>query len=207
MCPPIAENAEADWLIPEALTLRVEGQGTTPARILQQVAYLARHLEVRYHGIPQDIEWTYDGEQLWATAKPPHYHPAAYLDSAKLAAEVIPGVIRPLTWSINRPLTCGVWGEKSLRWCWETGLRGLTLKPPPPCIIPMLTSMQSLLGDIFFFCAWGSPPESLEFLTRGAKFSRPPLMSTLKNVPGLLRLLQRELWLEEQFYQDEATTF
>ena len=58
-----------------------------------------------------------------------------------------------------------------------------------------------------FFLRMGLPPESLEFLTRGAKFSRPPLMSTLKNVPGLLRLLQRELWLEEQFYQDEATIF
>jgi pyruvate,water dikinase len=63
----------------------------------------------------------------------------------------------------------------------------------------------SLLGDIFR--RMGLPAESLEFLTRGAKFSRPPLGSTVKNLPGLLRLLQRELWLADQFAQDQATIF
>jgi len=201
--PPIAENAEADWLIPEALTLRVEGQGTTPARILQQVAYLARHLEVRYHGIPQDIEWTYDGEQLWLLQSRP-ITTLQPIWTRKIAAEVIPGVIRPLTWSINRPLTCGVWGEI---FAVVLGNRatGLDFEATATLHNSHAYFNASLLGDIFL--RMGLPPESLEFLTRGAKFSRPPLMSTLKNVPGLLRLLQRELWLEEQFYQDEATIF
>jgi pyruvate,water dikinase len=48
----------------------------------------------------------------------------------------------------------------------------------------------------------GLPPESLEFLTRGAKFSKPPLSSTLQNLPGLLRLLSRELSLEQDFKRD-----
>ena len=202
--PPIAENAEADWLIPEALTLRVEGQGTTPARILQQVAYLARHLEVRYHGIPQDIEWTYDGEQLWLLQSRP-ITTLQPIWTRKIAAEVIPGVIRPLTWSINRPLTCGVWGEI---FAVVLGNRatGLDFEATATLHNSHAYFNASLLGDIFF-CAWGSPQKAWSFLTRGAKFSRPPLMSTLKNVPGLLRLLQRELWLEEQFYQDEATIF
>ena len=60
--------------------------------------------------MPQDVEWTYDGQQLWVLQTRP-ITTLQPIWTRKIAAEVIPGVIRPLTWSINRPLTCGVWGE------------------------------------------------------------------------------------------------
>ncbi|HEY9300172.1 MAG TPA: PEP-utilizing enzyme, partial [Phormidium sp.] len=63
----------------------------------------------------------------------------------------------------------------------------------------------SLLGQIFR--RMGLPAESLEFLTRGAKFSKPPLISTLQNVPGLLRLWQRERALEADFAKDDRQHF
>ena len=53
----------------------------------------------------------------------------------------------------------------------------------------------------------GLPPESLEFLTRGAKMSKPPLQSTLRSVPGLLRLLKREWQLEKDFEADQDRYF
>ena len=201
--PPVPEEAEADWQLPAALTLAVEGQGTTPALVLQQVAYLARHLEARYHGVPQDIEWTYDGEQLWLLQSRP-ITTLQPIWTRKIAAEVIPGVIRPLTWSINRPLTCGVWGDIFSVVLGDRAA-GLNFEATATLHNSYAYFNASLLGDIFL--RMGLPPESLEFLTRGAKFSRPPLASTLKNLPGLLRLLQRELWLEERFSQDESTIF
>ena len=201
--PPVPTDAEADWQIPDALTLAVDGQGTTPSRVLQQVAYLARHLEARYHGIPQDIEWTYDGEQLWLLQSRP-ITTLQPIWTRKIAAEVIPGFIRPLTWSINRPLTCGVWGEIFSVVLGNRAV-GLNFEETATLHNSHAYFNASLLGDIFL--RMGLPPESLEFLTRGAKFSRPPLLTTVKNVPGLLRLLQRELWLEEQFDRDESTIF
>lgn len=201
--PPVPTDAEADWQRPEALTLAMEGQGATPGQVLQQVAYLARHLEARYHGIPQDIEWTYDGEQLWLLQSRP-ITTLQPIWTRKIAAEVIPGVIRPLTWSINRPLTCGVWGE-IFSVVLGNRAAGLDFEETATLHNSNAYFNASLLGDIFL--RMGLPPESLEFLTRGAKFSRPPLVSTIKNVPGLLRLLQRELWLEDQFDRDESTIF
>jgi pyruvate,water dikinase len=53
----------------------------------------------------------------------------------------------------------------------------------------------------------GLPPESLEFLTRGAKMSKPPLDSTLRNFPGLLRLLVREFCLIMDFHWDNRRRF
>ena len=197
------QSATTDgWRLPSNVTLPVSGKskGRIPPNLIQQVAYLARHLENSFHGIPQDIEWTFDGEQLWVLQSRP-ITTLLPIWTRKIAAEVIPGVIRPLTWSINRPLTCGVWGD----------LFTLVLKDRAADIDFSQTATlhysrayfnATLLGDIFI--RMGLPPESLEFLTRGAKFSRPPLGVTLRNAPGLLRLLRREMSLPRQFAQAEA---
>ncbi|HEY9881328.1 MAG TPA: glycerol-3-phosphate acyltransferase [Leptolyngbyaceae cyanobacterium] len=191
------------WKLPVALTLAVEGEGQVPSRLIQQVAYLARHLESRYHGIPQDIEWSFDGETLWLLQSRP-ITTLQPIWTRKIAAEVIPGSIRPLTWSINRPLTCGVWGE-IFTLVLGTRAEGLDFEETATLHHSYAYFNATLLGDIFL--RMGLPPESLEFLTRGAKFSKPPLASTLKNVPGLLRLAGRELSLEKDFECDRKTLF
>ncbi|PZV09496.1 MAG: pyruvate phosphate dikinase PEP/pyruvate-binding protein [Leptolyngbya sp.] len=201
--PPLAAIAEADWQLSDALTLTVEGEGQTPSRLLQQVAYLARHLESRYQGVPQDIEWSYDGETLWLLQSRP-ITTLQPLWTRKIAAEVIPGTIRPLTWSINRPLTCGVWGEIFAVVLGDRA-RGLDFEATATLHHAHAYFNATLLGDIFR--RMGLPAESLEFLTRGAKFSRPPLASTLRNLPGLVRLLRRELKLEQQFAQENRDRF
>ncbi len=194
---------ESSWRLSDEMTLEVEGAGEVPARIIQQVAYLARHLEARYHGIPQDIEWSYDGETLWllqarsiTTLLP--------IWTRKIAAEVIPGAIRPLTWSINRPLTCGVWGTIFTVVLGDRA-NGLDFTETATLHYSHAYFNASLLGQIFR--RMGLPPESLEFLTRGAKFSKPPIASTLSNIPGLLRLVGREFQLEKDFERDDRTLF
>ncbi len=198
--------ARESWQRPAEITLPVShaqggGASRVPTDLIQQVAYLARHVESRFHGIPQDIEWTFDGEQLWLLQSRP-ITTLLPIWTRKIAAEVIPGVIRPLTWSINRPLTCGVWGD----------LFTIVLKDRAADLDFSQTATlhysrayfnATLLGDIFR--RMGLPPESLDFLTRGAKFSKPPLGATLRNTPGLMRLLRRELSLPRQFAQVDRT--
>ncbi len=179
-------------------SVEIEGEGDLPPALIQEVAVLARDLEDRYHGIPQDIEWTYDGQQLWILQTRPitNLQP---IWTRKIASEVIPGLIRPLTWSINRPLTCGVWGEIFTIVLKERS-QGLEFNQTATLHYSRAYFNATLLGDIFR--RMGLPPESLEFLTRGAKFSKPPLKSTLRNLPGLLRLLGREWNLDKDFEQD-----
>lgn len=176
---------------------RVEGEGEVPVSVIQQVASLTRQLEGRYHGIPQDIEWTYDGQQVWLLQCRP-ITTLSPIWTRKIAAEVIPGFIHPLTWSINRPLTCGVWGEIFTLVLGDRAT-GLDFNETATLHHSAAYFNATLLGEIFR--RMGLPPESLEFLTRGAKFSKPPLRSTLKNLPGLLRLVKRERHLEKDFAQ------
>ncbi|HEY9876423.1 MAG TPA: glycerol-3-phosphate acyltransferase [Candidatus Obscuribacterales bacterium] len=199
------------WVLPENVELVVETlqetslqkTGDVPQRLIQQVAYLARQLESRYHGIPQDIEWTYDGQTLWLLQSRP-ITTLQPIWTRKIAAEVIPGLIRSLTWSINRPLTCGVWGEIFTLVLGDRS-RGLDFNETATLHYSRAYFNASLLGQTFL--RMGLPPESLEFLTRGAKFSKPPLGSTLQNVPGLMRLLGREWRLEKDFQQDYQRYF
>ncbi len=182
---------------------KVEGKGDIPESLLQEVASLARELEDRFRGFPQDIEWTYDGEQLWILQSRP-ITTLQPIWTRKIAAEVIPGLIRPLTWSINRPLTCGVWG-KLFTVVLGDRAKGLNFQETATLHYSRAYFNATLLGKIFL--RMGLPPESLEFLTRGAKFSRPSLLSTLRNVPGLLRLALREWRLEKDFAVDQESLF
>ena len=185
------------WIMPDDLTLEVEGVGEVPPRIIQQVAYWARQLEAHYQGIPQDIEWSYDGQTLWLLQTRP-ITTLLPIWTRKIAAEVIPGLICPLTWSINRPLTCGVWGNLFTLVLGKRS-RGLNFDETATLHYSRAYFNASLLGQIFR--QMGLPPESLEFLTKGAKFSKPPLVSTLRNSMGLMRLLGRELSLVKDFAQ------
>lgn len=200
-----SEQQPADWqaTVEGGVDGGVEGEGNIPLQLIQQVAYLARQIEARYHGIPQDIEWTYDGEQLWLLQARP-ITTLLPIWTRKIAAEVIPGFIHPLTWSINRPLTCGVWGEIFTLVLGERA-SGLEFEETATLHRSAAYFNATLLGDIFR--RMGLPAESLEFLTRGAKFSKPPLSATLRNLPGLLRLVQAEWRLPQEFERDTKQLF
>lgn len=189
--------------IADSAILNTEGSGEISKSIIEQVALVARHIESHYHGIPQDIEWSFDGEILWLLQARP-ITTLRPLWTRKIAAEVIPGVIRPLTWSVNQPLTCGVWGQI---FAIVLGKRAHDLDFGKTATLHHGHAYfnASLLGEIFR--RMGLPPDSLEFLTRGAKFSKPPIKSTLINIPGLLRLVQRERQLLQDFRRDEQTYF
>jgi phosphohistidine swiveling domain-containing protein/glycerol-3-phosphate acyltransferase PlsY len=184
-------------------SIQLEGQGNIPPTLIKQVAYLSRHLEERYHGIPQDIEWTYDGQTLWVLQTRP-ITTLLPIWTRKIAAEVIPGLIRPLTWSINRPLTCGVWGGIFALVLGERAV-GLDFNQTATLHYSRSYFNASLLGEIFR--RMGLPAESLEFLTRGAKMNKPPINTTLRNLPGLLRLLLREFCLTMDFNWDNRRRF
>ncbi len=200
---PMTPHDTSSWLLPPDLTLEVNGSGNIPPQLIQQVAFLARHLEAQHQGTPQDMEWSYDGQTLWLLQTRP-ITTLLPIWTRKIAAEVIPGLIHPLTWSINRPLTCGVWGDL-FTIVLGARAKGLDFNETATLHYSSAYFNASLLGQLFR--RMGLPPESLEFLTRGAKFSKPPLTSTLRNLPRLLRLASRELNLEKDFRRDNRRHF
>lgn len=183
--------------------VQLEGSGNIPPGIVKQVAILARRLEERFHGVPQDIEWSYDGQTLWILQSRP-ISTLLPIWARKIAIEVVPGVIHPLSWSINRPLICGVWGGV---FAVALGARALGLDFSDGATLHFSRAYcnATLLGQIFRRI--GLPAESLEFFTKGDKFDRPTLDTALRNLPGLTRLILREFTLEKDFGRDYHRRF
>jgi len=57
-----------------------------------------------------DMEWVYDGNRIhWVQLREITSLHNAGVYSNKFAREVLPGITKPLVWSINVPLVCGAW--------------------------------------------------------------------------------------------------
>lgn len=100
-------------------------------------------------------------------------------------------MIRPLTWSINQPITCGVWGDIFTLMLGKNRAEGLDFDRTATLHYAHTYFNASLIGSIFK--RLGLPPESLEFLTLGASFgNRDDLETAMKadGTEGLLKFLK-----------------
>ena len=107
-----------------------------------------------------DLEWVYDGKSLyWVQMRKITTLRDVKVYSDSISREMIAGIIKPLIWSINIPLICGVW------------IRMLTELIGPNDLTPDQLVRQfyyrayfnmGLLGEIFE--QLGFPAESLEIM-------------------------------------------
>ncbi len=174
-----------------------------PKEAVQQLIDYGQRIENFFDGLPQDIEWAWDGAKVWILQARPVTN-LVPVWTRKIASEVIPGAVRPLTWSINRPLTCGVWGELFTLVLQERA-QGLDFEQTATLHRSHAYFNATLLGDIFR--RMGLPEQGLAFLVRGEKFTRPPLKATVQNIPGLWQLIQKERKLVQQFKRDQRQQF
>ena len=64
----------------------------------------------RMAGADVDLEWVYDGKTLyWVQLRRITALENARIYSNRIAREMLPGVIKPLVWSVNTPMTSTVW--------------------------------------------------------------------------------------------------
>ncbi|MEG4030709.1 MULTISPECIES: glycerol-3-phosphate acyltransferase [unclassified Microcoleus] len=203
-CTPV--HLEIDFSQPELLEKKLtelQSNSIIAQSILTELVKQAQAIEAFFHGIPQDIEWSWDGEKVWILQSRPITNLQPFW-TRTIAAEVIPGAIRPLTWSINRPLTCGVWGEIFKVVLGDRAI-GLNFNETATLLGSHAYFNATLLGEIFRMM--GLPEQGLEFLLRGQKMGKPPLGKILSSLPGLWRLVQRERALNAQFKGDRTSLF
>ncbi|MEG5159667.1 glycerol-3-phosphate acyltransferase [Microcoleus sp. AT3-A2] len=199
-------HLEINFSTPELLEKKlteINSNSLIAQSILAELVKQAQAIEAFFHGIPQDIEWSWDGEKVWILQSRPITNLQPFW-TRTIAAEVIPGAIRPLTWSINRPLTCGVWGE-IFQVVLGDRASNLNFNETATLLGSHAYFNATLLGEIFRMM--GLPEQGLEFLLRGQKMGKPPLGKILPSLPGLWRLVQRERALNAEFKGDRTSIF
>jgi pyruvate,water dikinase len=150
------------------------------------------------HGQPVDLEWVYDGNEVyWVQLRTiTALNQAVY--SNRIAKEVLPGLIKPLVWSVNVPLVNGAW------------VKLLTEMVGPNRLDPLQLSKSfysrayfnmSALGEVF--ALMGMPHESLELLM-GLEPDAPerprfkPSARTYQLLPRMLGFALDKLRFERQ---------
>ena len=59
---------------------------------------------------PADLEWAFDGETVWwLQVRPITSLRGLTIYSNRIASEYLPGLVKPLVWSINVPMINGAW--------------------------------------------------------------------------------------------------
>jgi pyruvate,water dikinase len=156
---------------------------------------------------PVDVEWAHDGKEIFALQVRPQTGGSVPVYSNRISREVLPGLIKPLVWSINVPIVNSAWIDLF------TSLIGPNDLEPEDLARSFAYrayfNMQAV-GDVFE--AMGMPRDVLEVLMglEGGD-ERPtfrPGLKVLRHLPRMartgLRLARYRKELERELMKLEA---
>jgi phosphohistidine swiveling domain-containing protein len=179
-----------------SLASREEAGAISPA-IIEEVASTTQRISSDF-GAPVDLEWVCDGRKVYivqlrditARGKVTVY-------SNLFSREVLPGLIKPLVWSVNVPLVNGAWARFLSG---MTGLKDLDPQAMAKQFYGRAYFNLSLVGRVWR--RMGMPEDSLERLmgvnrAQGSfKFSINPQAMTV--MPYLLGFLRKHVLLSSE---------
>lgn len=85
------------------------GDGVLPDALAEEIAERATVTAEKY-GAPADLEWVWDGTDLWwLQIRPITGDDDVAIYSNRISREFLPGIIKPLVWSVNVPVVNKAW--------------------------------------------------------------------------------------------------
>jgi pyruvate,water dikinase len=174
------------WVNKWGYFLEQQMEEILPIELVDSIIGEAKEISDKF-GFPVDLEWVYDGEEVyWVQVRevPALHHETIY--SNHLSREMIPGIIKPLIFSINIPLVNAVW----INWISEiTGNLGIKPEDLAKSFYYRVYFNMGVLGRIF--SGLGFPAESVEMLmgtlpSGAARPSFKPTLKTFSRLPWLL---------------------
>lgn len=160
--------------------------------LMAQIVGETRELEAHF-GQPVDLEWVTDGQQVyWVQARPISTGKQVDIYSNRIAREVLPGVIKPLVWSVNVPLVNSAWVRLFSELIGPNDIKPEALSK---AFYYRAYFNMGTIGRIFE--ALGMPRETLELLMGfegGAERPRfRPSGKTFGHLPRMARFAMRKL--------------
>jgi pyruvate,water dikinase len=147
---------------------------------------------VNAYGGALDLEWVYDGQAIhWLQLRPITALNDVNIYSNRIAREVLPGMIKPLVWSINVPLVNGAWTDLFAE---LIGPHDITPEELSSAFHYRAYFNMKVIGQIM--AALGMPEETLE-LVMGLEggSDRPsfrPGRGTIRHIPRMIAFAARK---------------
>lgn len=171
----------------------------TPAQeeygeLMHSVLLEAKEIERKY-GKPVDLEWTYDGQHLyWVQLREITTVKGLNIYSNRISKEFLPGMIKPLIWSVNIPVVNTSW-KQLLSELVGKSARHIDINRLAKSFYYRAYFNMGIIGDIFELI--GMPRESIELLmgvkiTGGKRPRIRPSMRVMKYLPRLILFAARK---------------
>jgi pyruvate,water dikinase len=180
------------WVYKWGKWIEVPEQSQVDEMILGLVVDQTKSIEKAF-GQPVDLEWVFDGSTLyWVQLRPITAIEQPVIYSNRISREVLPGIIKPLVWSVNVPLVNGAWIKLF------TELIGRNNLQPDQLSKAFYYRAYFNMGAIGqIFDALGMPKETLEVLmgVEGGD-QRPrfkPSLRALRHLPRMVRFVVSKL--------------
>ena len=155
-------------------------------QLIETVCQQTRQIAASFQ-VAVDLEWVYDGKELfWVQMREISSLKNLATYSNRIAKEVLPGMIKPLIWSINIPLINSVWVELLTELVGKNELRFDDLAKSFYYRTYFNISALGRIWDVF-----GMPRESLEIMM--GILTRPEGQRIFKPTWRMIRLLPRML--------------
>ncbi len=144
------------------------------------------------YGSPVDVEWVHDGIRLWwVQVRPITGLDGVTIYSRRISKEVMPGIIKPLVWSVNVPMVNQAWVD-----LFREALGDVAIAPEDLARSFGYRSYFNMTAIGEVFAAMGMPRESLELLLglpAGSDQPRfKPTATTMKKLPRMLAMALRK---------------
>ncbi len=153
--------------------------------LVRDVVEGTRRIQKAY-GAPVDVEWCWDGANLWwVQVREITALKTARVYSNRISREVLPGLIRPLVWSVNTRLVNGAWVQLI------TEIIGATDIAPRSLSRTFYYRAYFDMGTFGrIFEEFGMPRESLEIIMgiESSGVERPSLRPSVRSLRHLPRL-------------------
>jgi phosphohistidine swiveling domain-containing protein len=169
------EDAESDWPILPTGTLREIAR--TTIRVAEALRY------------PADLEWAFDGEKVWwLQVRPITSLRGLPVYSSRISREYLPGLVKPLVWSINVPMINGAWVD-----LFERVVGPLSIDPLSLARQFHFRAYFNMSGMGALFRKLGLPDDALEQVSGlVASSKRSPFgfrWKMLRHLPRMLRFM------------------
>ena len=168
------------------------------SKLLEEIAKKSKVLEKK-RGTPINLEWAYDGESLyWLQIRDITTLSGLDFYSNTMSKEFLPGMIKPLVWSVNIPVVCGAWVKLFSELAIDLEIRPQDLAKQ---FYFRAYFNMGVIGDVFD--AFGMPREGLEVLMGyGAnapdKPSLKPGSKCIKHFPNLVQFVIDKVLFERK---------
>ncbi|NND84090.1 MAG: hypothetical protein HKN46_02970 [Acidimicrobiia bacterium] len=163
---------------------RPDDSNVLPEAVVRQIAEQTREIAEQFRE-PVDVEWVWDGDQVWwVQVRPITGLEEIGVYSNRISREVMPGMIKPLIWSVNVPVVNRAWIRLFTEFIGPNDLRPEDLASS--FAYRSYFNMKAI-GDIFE--ALGMPRDGLEMLLGLPSDTKPsfrPGLATLRHVPRML---------------------